>query len=62
LISNVAGHFFPDPIIGSHSLADEPTGKIFKLIDPENECLVLLGKKFFFNPIRVEVEKIFRQE
>lgn len=61
LISNIAGHFFPDPIIGNHSLADGPTQKIFKLIDPENECLILLGEKFFFNPIRIEVERIFRQ-
>lgn len=62
LISNLAGHFFPDPLVADHSLADEPTGKIFKLIDPTSECLVLLGEKFFFNPIRAEVERIFRRE
>lgn len=61
LISNLAGHFFPDPLIADHSLSDEPIGKIFKLIDPKNQCLVLLGEKFFFGPIRAEVERIFQQ-
>ena len=59
VLSNDAGCFFPTPIVDSHTLADEPTGKIFKLIDPNNHCLVLLGKKFFFEPIRAEVERIF---
>jgi hypothetical protein len=59
VLSNDAGYFFPTPIMESHTLADNPIGKIFKLIDPHNHCLVLLGKKFFFEPIRCEVEKIF---
>jgi hypothetical protein len=62
LISNVAGYFFPNPIAGSHTLADDPIGRIFKLIDTENECLVLLGEKYFFAPIRVEVQRIFHKE
>jgi len=61
LISNIAGHFFPNPLIEHHSIADEPHGKIFKLIDPDNECLALLGKKFFYGPIRDEVKRIFAQ-
>jgi hypothetical protein len=59
VLSNDAGYFFPTPVMGSHTLADDPTGKIFKLIDPHNHCLVLLGKKFFFEAIRCEVENIF---
>lgn len=59
LLSHLAGQFFPTPIIGSHELADDPVGKIFKLLDPQAECLVLLGKKFFFAPLRREVERIF---
>lgn len=59
VLSNDAGYFFPTPIIDSHTLADNPIGKVFKLVDPHNHCLVLLGKKFFFEPIRCEVEKIF---
>ncbi|TGD74346.1 hypothetical protein E4634_09545 [Mangrovimicrobium sediminis] len=59
VLSNDAGYFFPTPMIESHELADHPVGKIFKLLDPEAECLVLLGKKFFFGPLRTEVERIF---
>jgi len=59
VLSNDAGYFFPTPIINSHTLADDPVGKIFKLLDPENHCLVLLGQKFFFEPIRNEVERVF---
>jgi hypothetical protein len=58
LLSNDAGYFFPSPMSGSHETADDPVGKIFKLIDPEENCLVLLGKKFFFMPIRTEVQRI----
>lgn len=61
LISNDAGFFFPSPIIGHHEIADEPTGKVFKLIDPDNEVLILLGKKFFYRAIRQEVERIFKK-
>lgn len=59
LLTHMAGYFFPTPIIGSHELADDPVGKIFKLLDPDEECLVLLGKKFFFSPLRKEVQRIF---
>lgn len=62
VLSNDAGYFFPTPIINSHTLADEPTGKIFKLLDPKSHCLVLLGKKFFFEPIRNEVARVLKKE
>ena len=61
LISNDAGYFFPSPMIGNHEIADEPVGKVFKLIDPESEILILLGKKFYYRPIRDEVERIFKK-
>lgn len=61
VLSNDAGYFFPTPLMDSHTLADEAVGKIFKLIDTENECLVLLGKKFFFRPLRDELERVFSQ-
>ncbi len=59
VLSNDAGYFFPTPMIQSHELADDSVGKIFKLLDLESECLVLLGKKFFFGPFRTEVKRIF---
>lgn len=62
LLSNDAGYFFPMPIIGSHTLADDPVGKVFKLLDPDAECLVLLGEKYYFKPVQDEVEKVFSRE
>jgi hypothetical protein len=53
------GYFFPTPRIGSHELADEVTGNIFKLVDPESEIFVLLGQKFEFGPIREAVFDIY---
>ena len=59
LLQNDAGCFFPSCIVDSHTLADDPIGHIFKLLDPEAECLVLMGKKYFFVPIYEEVLRIF---
>lgn len=53
------GYFFPTPRIGSHGLADEITGNIFKLVDPESEIFVLLGEKYEFGPIRKAVFDIY---
>lgn len=55
-----AGMFFPSCIVGSHHVADEPISHVFKLLDPAAECLVLLGEKYFFSPIRSEVERILQ--
>ncbi len=56
---DTGGYFFPTPILDEHSLADEPDGWIFKLLDTKAHCLVLLGKKFFFIPIIAEVTKVY---
>jgi hypothetical protein len=61
LLQNGAGFFFPNCIVGSHLLADDPVGHIFKLLDTEAECLVLMGKKHFFIPIYDEVLLIFNK-
>lgn len=58
LLENDAGTFFPDPRIGDHALADEPTDKIFKLVDPDAAICVLLGEKFAYEPIRREVDRV----
>ena len=60
LIKTVAGMFFPTAIIGSHHEADDPISKVFKLLDPDEECLVLMGEKFFFAPIRDEVLNLYK--
>lgn len=53
-----SGMFFPTCTIGSHKFADDPVDQYFKLLDIQSECLVLMGVKFFFAPIRSEVERI----
>ncbi|HJP18340.1 MAG TPA: hypothetical protein QF468_06800 [Nitrospinota bacterium] len=60
-IENDAGYFFPSCIVGSHQLADDPAGHIFKLLDIKEECLVLLGTKFFFSPIKESVKKVLEK-
>ena len=60
LLSNDAGTFFPMPMHDSHTLADDPLGKVFKLIDTTEHCLVLLNRKFFIAPLRSELNRIFR--
>lgn len=59
LIENDSGYFFPGCVLDTHTLADDPMGHLFKLIDPAAECLVLLGEKYFFAPIREEVRTVF---
>lgn len=61
LIEKVSGMFFPMSQIGSHLEADNPINRVFKLLDPVEECLVLMGKKYFFAPIREEVVRIYNQ-
>jgi len=61
LLETDSGMFFPKSIIGSHTKADDPLGHIFKLLDPEEECLVLMGCKYFFAPIRDEVVSIYNE-
>ena len=58
LLSVDAGVFMPTGLIGEHTVADDPIGHVFKLLDPDAECLVLLNKKYFFGPIRAEVKRI----
>lgn len=58
LLNNSVGYFFPDPLIGQHTLADEAIGNVFRLVDPVSGTCVLLGHKFEFRPIRAEVVRV----
>lgn len=51
LLEETSGCFFPQAILNSHDLADEPIGKIFKLIDTDKDCIVIFNEKFFFREI-----------
>lgn len=61
LLENEIGSFFPTPMVADHTLADDQLGNIFKLVDPAHQICVLLGKKFEFYPIRVEVNKVLKK-
>jgi hypothetical protein len=61
LLKNESGFFFPGCLVDSHRLADDPLGHIFKLLDINAECLVLMGCKYFFTPIRDEVKAVFEK-
>lgn len=61
LLLAAGGLVFPEPIIDTHELADDPLGHVFKLLDPETECLVLLGQKHFYGPISAEVRRVHDQ-
>ncbi|AGN88239.1 hypothetical protein [Enterobacter sp. R4-368] len=60
LLEKDSGIFFPECRLGSHMEADEQGNHIFKLLDPNSECLVLMGAKYFFTPIRDEVSRIHK--
>ena len=60
VLENNVGYFFPDCVLGSHSRADDPAGHIFKLLDVDAECLVLLGVKYSFTPIRYSVQAVLK--
>jgi hypothetical protein len=57
-LENDSGYFFPTCLLDTHTLADDPAGHIFKLLDVNEECLVLMGEKFFYAPIRAEVLRV----
>ncbi|MEZ0122391.1 MAG: hypothetical protein AB9Q17_03695 [Candidatus Reddybacter sp.] len=57
-LENDSGYFFPGCLLENHNLADDSTGHIFKLLDIEAECLVLLGLKYFFAPIKEAVQAV----
>lgn len=58
LLGDIAGYLFPGPMVDNASLADDPVGYIFRLVDPKTETFVLLGAKHPFSAMRVEVVQI----
>ncbi|AKJ94575.1 hypothetical protein TVD_03955 [Thioalkalivibrio versutus] len=54
-----AGVMLPGCIVDDHSIADDPNGYTFKVLDPTAECLVLVGTRYFYGAIRDEVHRIY---
>lgn len=61
LLQDMVGYFFPEPLVGSASLNDDQLRRIFRLVDPDTEEFILLGKKYSFGPMRRAVEDVFAQ-
>ena len=61
LLEDHSGYFFPNAMLESHSLADESIGNIFKLIDPDSDCIVLFNEKFFFKSVIDSLEALERR-
>jgi len=60
LLHHDRGYFFPSDQVGDSTLADEPDGHIFKLVDPGKSSFVLLGEKYDYSEVRKEVERIHK--
>lgn len=59
LLTDAVGLLVPEPIVANSSEIDDPTAKIFKLVDPWNGVYVLFNEHFKFGPIFDEVSRIF---
>jgi hypothetical protein len=61
LLGDCVGIILPEPIIGPVDLANDPVGRIFKLLDPDQGVFVILGESFQFHPIIAEVGRILER-
>ena len=58
LLNDAVGGILPEPLVADVSIAADPSGHVFKLLDPKNEILVVLGERYEFGPIMEEVGRI----
>jgi hypothetical protein len=58
LLKNDDGYFFPTPLVGNHALADDASGRIFKLVDPTGCHFVVLNEKYCFEALPSEVQRV----
>lgn len=61
-MSGPVGPVVASPVIADHSIADEGFGHAFKIVDPDNDMLVIFGRKFEFGSICREVAKLLSNE
>ena len=58
LLGDIAGYLFPGPMVADAALADDPNGHIFRMVDPDTETFVLLGRRHAFGAMRAEIAAI----
>ncbi|MDR6624848.1 hypothetical protein [Caulobacter segnis] len=61
LLQDMAGFFFPSPMVDDASLNDDALGFIFRLVDPRDEIFVLLGERHAFGPLRTVVDEVLEK-
>jgi hypothetical protein len=61
LLQDLAGHFFPDPVVGSVSLIGNSITFMFRLVDPVEDIFVLLGEKHTFGELRKAVTDVLEK-
>jgi hypothetical protein len=52
------GPIVASPIFAHHSIVDDGFGHAFKVVDTENDVFVVLGRKYEFGPISLEVARL----
>jgi hypothetical protein len=58
LLTFFAGNAIPDPILGDQLFSEEQTTSFFKMIDPDQEICVILGKKFEYGQFHNEIRRV----
>jgi hypothetical protein len=58
MVENDIGYFLPQAMLGSHELLDNNTNKIFKMVDPLTEKMVILNNIFEFAPLAREASAV----
>lgn len=58
LVGGATGSIIPGPIVGDHRIADDPSGSVFRLVDPAAQILIVFAEKHDFSGIRHEVGRI----
>ncbi len=61
LLQDLAGHFFPDPVVGSVSMIGSLITFMFRLVDPAEDVFVLLGEKHSFGALRKVVADVLKR-
>lgn len=61
LVQEHVGNFYPDPIVGLEEMNDDQLLHIFRLIDYPKEVFILLGKKYNFSKVNIEVRRIYEK-
>lgn len=61
-MSGPVGPVVASPVIDNHSIVDDGFGHAFKVVDPDNNIIVILGNKFEFGSICREVARLLTDE